>query len=108
MPNQIISYGGQKMFVHQLTISQIREILTKILRFGDQIENIEIHPFQDHLYIEYDNYYEHGAAIVREEVILQDCNASRIGDEGYEETVRYRKYMFKLFGQPYKDYINWM
>jgi hypothetical protein len=96
------------MFVHQLTISQIQEILTKILCIGEYIDQIEIHPCQDYLHIEYDNYYKDGADIVREEVLLFDGNASRIGDGGYQETVKYRKYMQKIFGQAYKEYINWM
>jgi hypothetical protein len=107
MTNKLF-HAEVNMFVHQLTISQIQEILTKILHIGEYIDQVEIHPCQDYLHIEYDNHYKGGAVIIREEVILFDGNASRIGDEGYDETVRYRKYMQKLFGQPYKEYIEWM
>jgi hypothetical protein len=96
------------MFVYQLSINQIKDILLKILHVGTDIDNILINPGSDYIHVEYDNYYDNGAEIIREEVILFDGNASRIGDDGWDETVKYRKYMQSIFGQAYKDYINWM
>jgi hypothetical protein len=90
------------MFVQQLNINQIKEILTKILNIGKDISDIEIRPCEDYLHIEFDNDYGNGE-IVREEINLYDYNSDWIGGTYEDTTVKYRKYMMKLFGQPYKN-----
>jgi hypothetical protein len=88
------------MFVEKLTNNQVKHIVTKILYPKLYITDISIESYGDCLHIEFDNNYDNGD-IVREEINLNDYNSDWIAGAYEDITVKYRRYMYSLFGEDY-------